>query len=166
MKDSIDDLEVLKYKLEHLLKSQMVNQQLNERTEITRNTRPNLSQNFNSTFPLLTIFTTFSSSAEQYLCRNNTIRNWMSFGTTVQPIFFSDDADLLNQIKLKGWDVQRPSKTAIGLPILKYMYLDAMKTYRSKFYAYVNGDICLLKVLLILFDSSQVLQKLIKHNRC
>jgi hypothetical protein len=65
----------------------------------------------------------------------------MSFGTTVKPIFFSDDADLLNQIKSKGWDVQRPSKTAIGIPILKYMYLDAMKTYRSKFYAYVNGDI-------------------------
>ena len=77
VKDSIDDLEVLKYKLELLLKSQ-----LNERTELTRNTRPNLSQNFNSTFPLLTI--------------------------------------------------KRPSKTAIGIPILKYMYLDAMKTYRSK----------------------------------
>jgi hypothetical protein len=38
MKDAIDDLEAWKSKLELLLKSQMVNQQLNERTEITRNT--------------------------------------------------------------------------------------------------------------------------------
>jgi hypothetical protein len=55
------------------------------------------------------------------------------FSALVKPIFFSDDADLLNKIKSKGWDVQRPSKAAIGIPILKYMYLDAMKTYRSKF---------------------------------
>jgi hypothetical protein len=163
MNDSIDNLEVLKNKLELLLKSSMVNQQLNERTEITRNTtvtRPNLSQNFNSTFPLLTIFTTFSSSAEKYVCRNNTIRNWMFFGTIVKPIFFSDDADLLNQIKSKGWDVQRPSKTAIGIPILKYMYLDAMKTYRSKFYAYVNGDILftqsLIDTLRFIASSSEI----------
>jgi hypothetical protein len=38
MKDAIDDLEVWKNKLELLLKSPMVNQQVNERTEITRNT--------------------------------------------------------------------------------------------------------------------------------
>lgn len=165
MKDAIDDLDVLKNKLELQLKSLMVNQQLNERTEITRNTtltRPNLSQNFKSTFPLLTIFTTFSSSAEKYVCRNNTIRNWMSFGTIVKPIFFSDDADLLNKIKSKGWDVQRPSKTAIGIPILKYMYLDAMKTYRSKFYAYVNGDILftqsLIDTLRFIASSSKINQ--------
>jgi hypothetical protein len=127
MKDAIDDLEVWKNKLELLLKSPMVNQQVNERTEIIRNTTvttPNLSQNFNSTFPLLTIFTTFSSSAEKYVCRNNTIINWMSFGTTVRPIFFSHDADLLDKIKSKGWDVQRPSKTAVGIPILKYIPSD------------------------------------------
>jgi hypothetical protein len=53
----------------------------------------------------------------------------MSFGTTVKPIFFSDDADLLDKIKSKGWDVQRPSKTAVGIPILKYMYFDAMEKY-------------------------------------
>ena len=165
MKDAIDDLEVWKNKLELLLKSPMVNQQLNERTQITRNTTvttPNLSQNFNSTFPLLTIFTTFSSSAEKYVCRNNTIINWMSFGTTVKPIFFSDDADLLNKIKSKGWDVQRPSKTAIGIPILKYMYLDAMKKYRSKFYAYVNGDILftqnLIDTLRFITGSSKINQ--------
>jgi hypothetical protein len=108
MKDAIDDLEAWKNKLELLLKSPMVKQQLNERTEITRNTTvttPNLSQSFNSTFPLLTIFTTFSSSAEKYVCRNNTIINWKSFGTTVRPIFFSDDVDLLDKIKSKGWDV-------------------------------------------------------------
>jgi hypothetical protein len=50
MKDTIDDLDVLKNKLELLLKSPMVNQQLNERTEITRNTtltRPTLCKTQN-----------------------------------------------------------------------------------------------------------------------
>jgi hypothetical protein len=76
--------------------------------------------------------------------------------------FFSDDADLLNKIKSKGWDVQRPSKTAIGIPILKYMYLDAMKTYRSKFCAYVNGDILftqsLIDTLRFIASSSEINQ--------
>jgi hypothetical protein len=78
MKDSIDDLDVLKYKLELLLKSQMVNQQFNERTEITRNitvTRPNLNQNFNSTFPLLTIFNVQVKLPLKYLFLNICI--WM-----------------------------------------------------------------------------------------
>ena len=77
-KDSIDDLDVLKYKLELLLKSQMVNQQFNERTEITRNitvTRPNLNQNFNSTFPLLTIFNVQVKLPLKYLFLNICI--WM-----------------------------------------------------------------------------------------
>ena len=93
-----------------------------------------------STF-LLVIFTTFTDSAEKYVCRNNTIRNWLSFGGTVKPIFFSDDTNLIARVKEKGWHVLLPSKTAVGIPILKYMYMDVMKHYPSKFYAYVNGDI-------------------------
>ena len=78
MKDAIDDLEAWKSKLELLLKSQMVNQQFNERTEITRNitvTRPNLNQNFNSTFPLLTIFNVQVKLPLKYLFLNICI--WM-----------------------------------------------------------------------------------------
>jgi hypothetical protein len=42
-----------------------------------------------STF-LLVIFTTFTDNAEKYVCRNNTLRNWLSFGGTVKPILFSE----------------------------------------------------------------------------
>ena len=93
-----------------------------------------------STF-LLVIFTTFTDSAEKYVCRNNTLRNWLSLGGIVKPIFFSNDSNLIARVKEKGWDVLIPSKTAVGIPILKYMYMDVMKEYPSKLYAYVNGDI-------------------------
>jgi hypothetical protein len=53
-----------------------------------------------STF-LLVIFTTFTDSAEKYVCRNNTLRNWLSFGGTVKPIFFSDDTNLIARVKEK-----------------------------------------------------------------
>lgn len=91
--------------------------------------------------PLLTLFTTWNVKEEKFLCRNNTVRNWSSLAPHVKAVLFSDNPDLRTRVQNKGWDVMIPRKSPIGVPILKYMYIDVMEKYNSTFYAYANGDI-------------------------
>ena len=69
---------------------------------------------------LLTLFTTWNDSSEKFLVHNNTIQNWLSFRPFELPVRVTAAGDV---------------------PVLKFMYIDAMKTYKSTFYAYSNGDI-------------------------
>ncbi|XP_052061777.1 uncharacterized protein LOC127701844 [Mytilus californianus] len=148
MDNTLGDLQYLQSNLEKLLRP--INTKLNrntintDRDEIIRNEK----RIDRKSKHLLVLFTTFTTKSEKYVCRNNTINNWISFGTVVKPVFFSDDQNLSKEIKEKGWDVIPPTKTAVGVPILKYMYLEVMKRYSAHFYGYVNGDILLTQNLI------------------
>ncbi|XP_061196681.1 uncharacterized protein LOC133204956 [Saccostrea echinata] len=98
---------------------------------------------------LLTLFTTWQTTVEKYVCHNNTIRNWNQLKPFVQPILFSDEEDLSVRVAEMGWKVLPVSKTGKGVPVLKNMYLDVVKVSKSIFYAYANGDILFTDTLII-----------------
>ena len=110
--------------------------------------------------PLLTLFTTWPAKAEKYVCHNNTVSNWLSLKPHVVPILFSNESDLSQKVKAKGWTVLPVSRTGGGIPVLKQMFLDAMNTVDSYFYGYSNGDILftdrLLNTLYTILTSDSV----------
>lgn len=91
--------------------------------------------------PLLTLFTTWPTKKDKFLVHNSTINNWEALSPFVNPVLFTDEPGLAAEAKSRGWNVLPVTKTAVGIPILKYMYLQAMSKFKSKFYAYSNGDI-------------------------
>ncbi|XP_048752638.1 uncharacterized protein LOC125664123 [Ostrea edulis] len=103
----------------------------------------------NANKTLLTLFTTWKVSTEKYTCHNNTVKNWNLLKPFVQPIMFTNEADLSGRVASMGWKVLPISKTRKGVPVLKHMYLDTISVYNSTFYAYANGDILFTDTLLI-----------------
>ena len=94
------------------------------------------------TEPLLTLFTTWNDSSEKFLVHNNTVQNWLSFRPFVIPVIFTNEASVASACRRNGWEVLPVRVTAADdVPVLKFMYIDAMKTYKSTFYAYSNSDI-------------------------
>ncbi|XP_046570030.1 uncharacterized protein LOC124278353 [Haliotis rubra] len=74
--------------------------------------------------------------------RNNTLKNWANLKPHIRPVFFSCNIKEANDIIQHGWEVLPVSKSAAsGIPVLKYMFLDVIRKFKSKFYAYSNGDI-------------------------
>ncbi|XP_060080108.1 uncharacterized protein LOC132559499 [Ylistrum balloti] len=109
---------------------------------------------------LLTLFTSWPTKAEKYVCHNNTIRNWLQLKPFIQPILFTNETLLAQEAVEKGWDVLPVRKAGRGVPILKYMYKDAMEKYKSRFYAFSNGDILyshsLLDTLNVVLNSTHI----------
>ncbi|XP_071173245.1 uncharacterized protein [Mytilus edulis] len=95
----------------------------------------------NEVDPLLTLFTTWPTKAEKFLVHNSTIKNWNSLYPFVRSVFFTNEEDLASRVKSMGWSVLPIVQSAVGIPILKYMYTDTMLKFKSTFYAYSNGDI-------------------------
>ena len=94
------------------------------------------------TEPLLTLFTTWNDNNAKYLVHNNTIRNWLLFRPYVVPVIFTNEPSIASECRRKGWDVLPARVTAADdIPVLKFMYIDAMKKYKSTYYAYSNSDI-------------------------
>ena len=92
--------------------------------------------------PLLTLFTTWNKNSEKDLVHNNTVKNWLSFRPFVIPVVFTNDRSIATECKRYGWDVLPVRVTAVeDVPVLKFMYLDAMKVYNTTYYAYSNSDI-------------------------
>ena len=92
--------------------------------------------------PILTLFTTWVDHPEKNLVHQLTIRNWASLRPYVIPVVFTNDSTVARQCQIQGWEVRSITATAAdGVPILKYMYLDVMTSYETKFYAYSNSDI-------------------------
>lgn len=109
--------------------------------------------------PLLTLFTSWNANSEKDLVHNLTITNWKSLMPYVIPVVFTNETSVAKQCSQFGWETRHISVAAAdGIPVLKYMYRDAMNNYNSSFYAYSNGDILftdtLLKTLLNLLHSS------------
>jgi len=90
---------------------------------------------------LITLFTTWPTKKEKFVVHNSTIRNWKALSPFVKPVLFTNEEELGNRVRSMGWSILPVTKSAIGIPILKYMYLDAMANFKSTFYAYCNGDI-------------------------
>ncbi|KAK3594296.1 hypothetical protein CHS0354_018986 [Potamilus streckersoni] len=95
-----------------------------------------------TSFPLLTLFTTWVDRKEKYLVQNRTIENWISFRPYMQPVIFTNDTKLESQCRHRGWNALTLKQTFLeGVPVLKYMYLDTMHRFNSTFYGYSNSDI-------------------------
>ncbi|XP_060596812.1 uncharacterized protein LOC132750783 [Ruditapes philippinarum] len=100
----------------------------------------------NDTEPLLTLFTTWNNSPVKNAVHNITLRNWMTLRPYVVPVIFLYD----NLTKQAGG----------GIPILKYMYIDVMRLFKSTFYAYSNADILFTDTLIYTLFS---LKEYMKH---
>ncbi|KAK3600959.1 hypothetical protein CHS0354_004168 [Potamilus streckersoni] len=96
----------------------------------------------NQTKPLLILFTSWVDSEDKYLVHNLTTLNWLSLRPFIMPIVFTNDTALARVCESAGWVVM-PLRVAAadGIPVLKYMYLDAMRRFESNFYAFANSDI-------------------------
>ncbi|KAL3860535.1 hypothetical protein ACJMK2_010651 [Sinanodonta woodiana] len=94
------------------------------------------------TKPLLTLFTSWIDDKDKYLVHNLTTLNWLSLRPFVMPIVFTNEISLATVCERAGW-VVLPLRVAStdGIPVLKYMYIDAMRRVKSNFYAYSNSDI-------------------------
>ena len=90
----------------------------------------------------LTLFTTWSYNPMLLSIHNNTVNNWASFYPIVTCIVFSNDSRIANVVLPRYWKVQEIRKFAVNdIPVLKYMYIEAMEMFESEFYAYANADI-------------------------
>ncbi|XP_046361330.2 uncharacterized protein LOC124138636 [Haliotis rufescens] len=92
--------------------------------------------------PLLTMFTSWPSNDKKYEVRNITLKNWANLRPHIRPVFFSTNENDTKDIIQHGWEVLPVTKIAAsGVPVLKYMYLDVIRKFKSKLYGYSNGDI-------------------------
>ncbi|XP_071087495.1 uncharacterized protein [Haliotis cracherodii] len=92
--------------------------------------------------PLLTMFTSWPSNDKKYEVRNITLKNWANLRPHIRPVFFSTNGKDTKDIIRHGWEVLPVTKIAAsGAPVLKYMYLDVIRKFKSKLYSYSNGDI-------------------------
>ena len=103
----------------------------------------------NTNGPLLTLFTSWGASASDYARRNTTVENWVSLRPYVNPLLFTNDVVLRSTVEKKGWETLPVSKLGIDIPVLKNMYLDAKSNFKTKYYAYANGDILFTENLIL-----------------
>ncbi|KAL3860511.1 hypothetical protein ACJMK2_010648 [Sinanodonta woodiana] len=123
----------------------------------------------NKTIPLLTLFTSWSDEEDKYQVHNLTTLNWLSLRPFVLPIVFTNETALANVCKSAGWVVLPLRVTAAdGVPVLKYMYIDAMRKFESTFYAYANSDILftdtLVDTLIEILQNNLTSQNFIQDN--
>ena len=93
---------------------------------------------------LLTLFTTVSKTEATKPIFMHTLQNWAKFKPVFTPVLFTNDVSVESKTVAieAGWTVLNVSKSAPnGLPILKYMFKDAMATFNSKYYGFANADI-------------------------
>ena len=102
----------------------------------------NISIKVSSDQPILTLFTTWAEESDRYPVHNLTVRNWQSLRPYVIPVVFTNQASIADDCRRKGWDVLPVRISANGgIPVLKFMFLDAISTYNTTFYGYGNSDI-------------------------
>ncbi|XP_052233104.1 uncharacterized protein LOC127845966 [Dreissena polymorpha] len=103
----------------------------------------------NSTFPLLTLFTSWNENQEKHLVHNLTLINWRSLHPYVIPVVFTNESSVINECNKAGVTTLPLSNVAAdGIPVLKYMFRDAMDHFNTSFYAFSNGDILFTDTLI------------------
>ncbi|KAH3775064.1 hypothetical protein DPMN_176460 [Dreissena polymorpha] len=96
----------------------------------------------NSTLPLLTLFTTWNDNPDKYIVHNLTLINWRSFFPSVIPVVFTNESSVINECNKAGVTALPLSNVAAdGIPVLKYMFRDAMNHSKTSLYAFSNSDI-------------------------
>ena len=113
---------------------------------------------------LVILFTTFSDNKQKISIFENTIKIWSLLKPFVQPILYCYNYSCLEkwrgQAKTYGWHIYKaPVSNEEKLPLLKYMYLHAIKLYKSNFYGYCNGDILFDKSFLKNFHDLKIYAK-------
>ncbi|KAL3848579.1 hypothetical protein ACJMK2_019429 [Sinanodonta woodiana] len=92
--------------------------------------------------PILTLFTSWLHRQDKYVVQNRTVQNWKYFWPHIRPVLFTNDTELGDICRRHGWSILPLKHTAIeGVPVVKYMYLDAMRHFNSTFYGFANADI-------------------------
>lgn len=99
--------------------------------------------------PILTLFTSWTVTKDNFARRNTTVENWAMLKPFVIPILFTNDEDLREKVEGRGWNTLPIVKTGIGIPVLKDMYMTAMSKFNTRFYGYANGDILFTDNLLV-----------------
>ncbi|XP_052232705.1 uncharacterized protein LOC127845678 isoform X3 [Dreissena polymorpha] len=96
----------------------------------------------NSTLPLLTLFTTWNDNPDKYIVHNLTLINWRSFHPSVIPVVFTNESSVIIECNKAGVTALPLSNAAAdGIPVLKYMFRDAMNHFKTSLYAFSNSDI-------------------------
>ncbi|OWF44161.1 hypothetical protein KP79_PYT23260 [Mizuhopecten yessoensis] len=89
----------------------------------------------------MTLFTSWSTYPEAVEVYNNTLRNWPSLQPHANIILFTNDV-LPDVTKQLGWMVLPLKRQIKGHPVLKQMFIEAMKLQpNSKLHGFANGDI-------------------------
>ena len=81
--------------------------------------------------PLLTLFSTWADDKD--LARNLTMLNWAQLRPTVVPVLFTNSKVQADRARRHGWHTLPVTKTAVGVPVLKYMYRDVVKRWVNKY---------------------------------
>ncbi|KAK3577853.1 hypothetical protein CHS0354_010414 [Potamilus streckersoni] len=103
---------------------------------------PNFVPEIKSSPNLLTLFSSWYESEEKILVHNNTIRNWLLLKPDVTLVIFTNDSKTGIVCNNHGLHIMPVRVANTGnVPVLKYMYLDAMANFNSQFYAFANSDI-------------------------
>ncbi|KAK6173118.1 hypothetical protein SNE40_016637 [Patella caerulea] len=92
----------------------------------------------------LIMFTTWTDNEEKSLVHANVMNSWQFWKPLVKPLFFYSNKTTGDRMKKSGWLTLPVSNTACGtskIPVIRDMFLDAMKNYDSPLYGYANGDI-------------------------
>ena len=106
----------------------------------------------NDTQTLVTLFTTMYLKASKRDILLNTLNIWSKLGSSTRVVLYIDEADcepwMALFIRRFGWELRMVPKInrATNIPVLRYMFIDAIVNFKSTFYMYANSD--------ILFDQS------------
>ncbi|KAK3086495.1 hypothetical protein FSP39_019205 [Pinctada imbricata] len=113
--------------------------------------------------PLITLFTSWVTKPEKYLCHNNTLFNWNSLKPDILSILFTNESYVKKEALSKGWQVLpiRVTATKEKVPVLRHMFMDVMRVSNTPFLAYVNGDMLFTKSIVATLKS---LQKAIRSS--
>ncbi|KAJ8308230.1 hypothetical protein KUTeg_013104 [Tegillarca granosa] len=92
--------------------------------------------------PILTLFTTWDPNDGKDSVHDNVIVNWSTFMPKINLVLFTNDTNIGNKVKERGWKVfPVVHHAAGGTPVLKTMFNTVMYHFNSTFYGFSNSDI-------------------------
>lgn len=95
-----------------------------------------------SNLPLMILFTTSSSLAENSQIYSNTLKTWASMKPFIQPVIFTNITEMSVFANAAGWyTLPLPGCTCDGVPILREMFQTIFKFTHTDLAAYANSDI-------------------------
>lgn len=99
--------------------------------------------------PILTLFTSVNPDPLFAEVNKRTIENWSSLLPYVNLVMFTNDSRISGLCRERGWSVFPVTKTGLGgIPVLKAMFQHVIKTFRTPYFGFANGDIIFTDSLL------------------